>query len=188
MIVFNLIIFNLNGYEGVAAYGIIANLALITLAIFVGIGQGSQPFISYLYGSKQKHELSSVTKLILMITTMTSFIIVLVVSFFSDSFITLFNHENNPVVSLLANEGLRLYFLGFLFAGINVVLAMILNAQEQSKQSFNLTLLRGFVILLPLVFILSSLLRIRGVWYAFVITELIVLLRIGYFSLVRKDA
>ena len=188
LIVFNLIIFNLNGYEGVAAYGIIANLALITLAIFVGIGQGSQPFISYLYGSKQKHDLSSVTKFILMITTMTSFIIVLVVTFFSDSFITLFNHENNPVVSLLANEGLRLYSLGFLFAGINVVLAMILNAQEQSKQSFNLTLLRGFVILVPLVFILSSLLKIRGVWYAFVITELIVLLRIGYFSLVRKDA
>ncbi|MCD8574623.1 MAG: MATE family efflux transporter [Erysipelotrichaceae bacterium] len=188
LIVFNLIIFNLNGYEGVAAYGIIANLALITLALFVGIGQGSQPFISHLYGSKQYQHLSSVMKLILMITTMTSFILVIMVNLFSDTLVQFFNHDNNKIVSLLANEGLRLYFVGFLFAGINVVLALMLNAQEKSHQSLTLTVLRGFVILVPLVFMLSSLFEMRGVWFAFICTELIVLICSGIYTYKKENA
>lgn len=188
LIVFNLIIFNLEGYEGVAAYGIIANLALITLAIFVGIGQGSQPFISHLHGSKQLHHLSKVKRMILLITALTSLIIVLTITHLSDPLIRFFNHENNTVVTLLANEGFQLYFIGFLFAGINVVLAMMLNAQEKSHQSLVLTLLRGFVILIPLVFIFSYVFEMRGVWMAFICTELLVLLSSGIHIITRKKS
>ena len=45
MIVFNIIILNLMGNIGVAAYGVIANIALVVLAVFTGIGQGTQPVV-----------------------------------------------------------------------------------------------------------------------------------------------
>ena len=46
LIVFNLLILRLEGDMGVAAYGIVANLALVAVSIFTGISQGVQPMIS----------------------------------------------------------------------------------------------------------------------------------------------
>ena len=46
ILVFNLLILRLTGNIGVAAYGVIANLAFVVTAIFTGIAQGMQPIIS----------------------------------------------------------------------------------------------------------------------------------------------
>lgn len=51
IIVFNMIILNLIGNIGVAAYGIVANLSLVVVAVYTGIAQGIQPLISKSYGS-----------------------------------------------------------------------------------------------------------------------------------------
>ena len=39
MIVFNKIILELEGNTGVAAYGVIANIALVVVAVYSGVGQ-----------------------------------------------------------------------------------------------------------------------------------------------------
>lgn len=41
MIVFNMLMLRLEGNTAVAAYGVIANLILVVIAIFTGIGQGT---------------------------------------------------------------------------------------------------------------------------------------------------
>ena len=46
IIVFNVILLGLLGNVGVAAYGVIANLSLVVMAVFTGIAQGVQPIIS----------------------------------------------------------------------------------------------------------------------------------------------
>ena len=53
MIIFNMIILNLAGNTGVAAYGVIANLSLVVISIYTGISQGIQPLLSSGYGSGQ---------------------------------------------------------------------------------------------------------------------------------------
>ena len=50
MIVFNAIILKLEGNTGVAAYGVVANISLVIVAVFTGIAQGVQPLISTFYG------------------------------------------------------------------------------------------------------------------------------------------
>ena len=50
IIVFNIVILQLEGNTGVAAFGVIANLALVVIAIFTGIAQGIQPIVSTNYG------------------------------------------------------------------------------------------------------------------------------------------
>ena len=46
IIVFNFLILKLNGNTGVAAYGILANIALVLTSVFTGIAQGIQPIVS----------------------------------------------------------------------------------------------------------------------------------------------
>ena len=50
MLVFNMIILNIRGNVGVAAYGVIANLSLVVVSMCTGIAQGMQPLVSRAYG------------------------------------------------------------------------------------------------------------------------------------------
>lgn len=53
MIVFNFLILKDSGNLGVAAYGILANIALVLISIFTGISQGVQPILSSCFGKKE---------------------------------------------------------------------------------------------------------------------------------------
>lgn len=48
--VFNLLLLRLAGNVAVAAYGVVANYALVATAIFNGVAQGAQPLVSRCYG------------------------------------------------------------------------------------------------------------------------------------------
>ena len=50
IIVFNMLILNISGNIGVAAYGIVVNTAIVVLSVFTGITQGLQPLLSRSYG------------------------------------------------------------------------------------------------------------------------------------------
>ena len=54
MIVFNMLILNLEGNVGVAAYGVVANISLVVLGIYTGIAQGVQPLLSDFYGRNER--------------------------------------------------------------------------------------------------------------------------------------
>ncbi|EGT3617484.1 MATE family efflux transporter, partial [Clostridium perfringens] len=62
LITFNLIILKIEGNVGVAAYGIVANVALIATAIFVGISQGVQPLASKYYSKKDMLSVNLILK------------------------------------------------------------------------------------------------------------------------------
>ena len=52
--VFNLLLLGLAGNVAVAAYGVVANFALVATAIFNGVAQGAQPLVSECYGKSDK--------------------------------------------------------------------------------------------------------------------------------------
>ena len=54
---YNLQLMKIAGENGVAAYGVIANLSLVVISIFTGIAQGIQPIISSAYGKGKKEHL-----------------------------------------------------------------------------------------------------------------------------------
>ena len=52
--VFNLLLLRLAGNVAVAAYGVVANFALVATAIFNGVSQGAQPLVSQCYGKRDR--------------------------------------------------------------------------------------------------------------------------------------
>ena len=73
----------------------------------------------------------------------------------------------------IAKEGLIIYFIGFFFAGINIIMTMYLSSSEHARRLcyFYGT---GCVLIVPMVFLLSSIWEMTGIWLAFVATECIV--------------
>lgn len=174
LITFNLVILSISGNIGVAAYGVVANLALIVIAIFTGIAQGIQPLTSRAYGKKDKFELNKILKYSVITSIGLSTIIYVFTFVFSENLINIFNSENNIELMNIAIKGLRIYFIGFFFTGINILAAAYFSATEQSKKAFFISICRGFLIIIPMVILLSSILNMNGVWLSFVVTDLVV--------------
>ena len=62
IVVFNFVILGLAGNTGVAAYGIIVNIALVIISIFTGISEGIQPLVSRSYGKGEKDNVKKVKR------------------------------------------------------------------------------------------------------------------------------
>ncbi len=174
LITFNLVILKIEGNLGVAAYGIVANLALVGIAVFTGLAQGIQPLISKYHGMGKYMMVRKVQKYALLTSVVIAAIINISVLLYSDRIIHIFNSENNTDIARIADIGLKIYFTGFFFVGINIVTSMILSATENALDAFFITVARGLVIIVPLVLVLSSIFDMIGVWFAFVISELLV--------------
>lgn len=174
MIVFNTIILQINGNVGVAAYGIVATVSFVITAVFNGISQGIQPIISNNYGAGNKGNIYKVYRYAL-ITAVTIAITIYVASVtLADPIVSIFNEEQNAVLTKIARDGIRIYFIGFVFVGFNSITVTYFSAVSRPKQAFIISLLRGFIVIIPVVWLLSGLLGMNGVWIAMPVTECLV--------------
>ncbi len=174
MIVFNTIILGIAGNIGVAAYGIIANLSLVVVAIFTGIAQGVQPLLSSNYGKGNKENLKKLYQYAVITASSLAVIIYIVATIFAEPIVNVFNKDHIDVLSNLAKDGIVLYFIGFIFVGFNIITAILFSSTDQPKYSFVISILRGLIIVIPMVILLSMILGIKGVWLTIPITEALV--------------
>lgn len=172
IIAFNGLILGLEGNTGVAAYGVIANLSLVVIAIFTGIAQGVQPILSRSYGAGDRERLSAVLRYGLTAALGVSLLVYALVAAFAPQIAGTFNSGGDPALQAIAEQGLRLYFLACPFAGCNVVASMYFTATERPLPAHAISLLRGFFLILPLAFLLAWLGGMRGIWLCFPATEL----------------
>lgn len=174
IIVFNILLLGLEGNVGVAAYGVIANLSLVVMAVFTGIAQGMQPIVSQAYGHGDREKMKYVLRCaaVLMVTIACG--IYGGVFLGADTVVSLFNSEHHPQLQLLATDGLRMYFTATGFAGFNILIAMYFSATEKAIPAHVTSLLRGLIVIVPMAFVLSKLWGVTGVWLAFPVTELLI--------------
>ena len=181
LIIFNMVILELKGNIGVAAYGVVANLALVVIAVFTGVAQGVQPLVSKSYGSKDKEQLYYILKYSLILSVVIAVVIYGVVLSSADTLVSIFNKKENKELALLAINGLHIYFTGFIFAGINIVSAVFFSSIEHSKTGFLISIVRGFVAIIPSVWILAHIFGMTGVWLSFPTAETFAAILVLYF-------
>ena len=187
MIVFNSIIMGLEGNVGVAAYGVIANLSLVIIAVYTGIAQGIQPLISRSYGAGRREEMLVFLRYALAVMAVFSVVIYACVFLWASPIAAVFNSENNARLQEIAREGLRLYFTACPFAGFNVIIAVYFTSGANPLPAHIISLLRGFVVIIPMAFLLSSAAGLAGVWCTFPVTEaLVAVLGVLFFIRAKK--
>ena len=178
IIAFNIVILKIAGNIGVAAYGIIANIALVIIAIFTGTGQGIQPIISSNFGNIKN--INKIYKYALILSSSIAVIVYIITSVFADDITSAFNKDNDMELQRIAVEGLYLYFTAFIFVGYNIITCVYFSAMDKAKPSFIISMLRGFIFIMPSIFILSSIFNMIGVWLSFPAAEILT----GIFSFI----
>ena len=170
-LIFNFLILGIAGNTGVAAYGVVANTAIVANSVFNGISQGAQPLLSDSCARGQNKE----TGRILRMAVLTALFFAVVISVFmladAPAVSGVFNTEGDSALSAIAVPGLRIYFAGYVFAGFNIVCMGYFAATDRGREAFTTSILRGFVIISLMAYTLSKVLGMNGIWLSFPVAE-----------------
>lgn len=176
ILLFNFTILKISNNTGVAAYGVIANLALIVVSIFTGIAQGIQPIISKSYGEGKTKNIRNIFKYGIITSIILGVGCYLIGLSFSEEIVNLFNSEGDKVLLSMAIEGINIYFSAFIIMGINIVTTSFFASINKPKESFAISMIRGLIVVIPLILLLPNFLGMTGVWLTIPLAEVITLL------------
>lgn len=175
IMIFNFVIYRMLGNTGIAAYGVIANLAIVFTAIFTGLACGVQPLMCRAHGKQDEAAKKYLLRLSIRSALLLSAVFYVTVFFKTSQLVTIFNSGNNKELQSTAEHGLRLYFLYMPFMGINAIMSVFFTSIEKPFPSQLISLLRGTLLVIPLAFIFYSLRMINGIWLTIPCAESITL-------------
>lgn len=170
--IFNVLILRISGNVGVAAYGVVANIALVVTSLFTGIGQGIQPLISFYHGKADRDKVRKTYWYALASAFALSIAAYLCILLFLEPLVAAFNGEHNQQLANIAEAGIVLYFIGFIPSGFNVVSAFFLSSSEQAVKGMTVSILRGLVCIVLFAVVFSILFQMTGIWLSFPAAEL----------------
>ena len=186
--VFNLLILGLAGNVGVAAYGVVANISIVVIAIYNGIAQGVQPLLSREYGGSQEKNVHRFLSWAMMLTVILAMVIYVGIYWNADVIAMIFNSGRDMDLQRIAVEGLKIYFTACPFVGANILLAIYFAATDQAAPAQMISLLRGLIVIIPLAFIMANVAGLTGVWMTFPLTELVVcVVAYGLYKKMKKN-
>lgn len=156
---------------GVAVFGIYYKLQSFVYMPISGLVQGTLPILSYSYGAKNQKRLLQTLKLSLILSTIFSLMGSLLFLLFPVEIMGLFT-TNKEILSVGVGM-LRVISISFIFGSFGYVFASYFQATGSNFFSLSITLLRQLLFVLPLAWLFSKLIGIRGVWFSFVLAELL---------------
>ncbi|KGX91056.1 multidrug transporter MatE [Pontibacillus halophilus JSM 076056 = DSM 19796] len=180
---YNLAVVGLAGTEGVAAFSVINYLHGFMFLSFFGIESALQPMISFYYGARQSDRIKRSVEIgerAALILGVSLFAIGLLAA---PLLITLFGLESQAIKDL-AIQGIRLFFIAYLFMGFNFIYMTYFQSIGQIRPSIFIIVLRSFILMLFFLWILPKGFGISGVWLSVPVAEALV--AIGLFVTVRK--
>lgn len=173
---FNHVLLQLADNYAVAAYGVISNIAIVTLAIANGVALGVQPIASREYGQEHFRNVQTALKTGIIITLVLATISFIILVVFKLPIIQAFNTAHSWQLVHYARIGLPIYFTSVFFSALNLLFILFLTAINSARASFSLSLLRGYIILLPAILLLAKFAGVNGVWAAVPFSEFLVCL------------
>lgn len=166
--ILNLVLVEINEI-GVAVFGLYYKLQTFVHLPANGIIQGIRPLISFNFGSKNYQKMKEIVKWSLVLVFALMGFGTLGFNLFAEKIIILFN--GNYEMLRYGTKGLKIMSFGFIFASFSVIIAGYFEALGQGKASLMISLIRMFIITLPLAVILGFLYDLDGVWASIVIAE-----------------
>ena len=178
------------GEVALSVFGVVLSCSGMFQHIYTGVGQAVQPIAVTNYGAGQLRRIISLRRVSQWTVAAMGILFMLTGVLFPTQIIRFFV-DATPEVLEAAPGIMRIYFLSFLFMGVNIWAVFYFQSIMQTTISTVLTVLRGVVISALLLYLLPLWLGISGVWWAMVLTEALVtgitLVCIGYTSRILRQ-
>lgn len=168
------------GTIGLAAFSVLNYLHTFMFLLFMGVGSSIQPMISYYYGAGLSEKTKETVKIAEKTAVFLGGLFLIIGFFAADSLVAMFGVTSDAITEL-AVTGIRLFFIGYIFMGINFIYLTYFQSIGHVKPSIWITIFRGFILLIIMLLVLPKLIGVNGVWLALPISEAIVTFVLIYF-------
>ncbi|MBQ7378127.1 MAG: MATE family efflux transporter [Clostridia bacterium] len=154
-ICFNTSLRSYGGDVAVGAMTILTSVMQFAMLPMQGVAQGAQPILSYNYGARQADRVKRTYKLLLFTCMLYSVALWALVMLFPQVFVGMFTDK--PALADFAAPMLRIYYASMVLFGIQIACQMTFVSLGQALCSVVVAVMRKFVLLLPLIYIIPHL-------------------------------
>ena len=145
------------GDIAVGAMTILTSVMQFAMLPLQGLGQGAQPIISYSYGAGDGGRVRAAFKLLLKVSLSYSILLWILVMLLPGGFAAMFTSD--PQLMEYTRTALRIYMGAMFLFGIQMACQMTFNALGKAKESIVVAVMRKFVLLIPLIYIMPQIMK-----------------------------
>lgn len=185
--VFNIQLLKYAGNTGVSVYSIISNTAIVVVCICKGINQAAQPLLSTNYGAGLYERTDKIRSLAVKVSIIICAVTVILGLVVPDFFTYIFINPDSAILSMSASA-IRIYFVGFMMLGINMVFICYFQAILKNGYSMIICLMRGLILVVAFAYIFPLFMDVTGIWLAVPAAETITMLFGIYLIYFKKSA
>lgn len=151
---FNSSLLKYGGDIAVGAMTILTSVMQFAMLPLQGLGQGAQPIISYNYGARNAERVKKAYWLLVKSSFTYATLLWLLIMLFPQIFVALFT----PDAAMIAftKPVLRIYMAAMFIFSIQIACQMTFTALGNAKASITVAVMRKFILLLPLIFIMPQ--------------------------------
>lgn len=171
---FNLIMLELAGENGVAAITILLYGQFLFNAFYLGFSIGISPIVGFQYGAGNRKQLRSIyrTSFLFVLASSVALTVIAVIS--STPLVSVFTRD--PETFTLADAGFRIFAFNFLFSGFNIASSGFFTALSNGRVSAIISFLRTLVFIVLSLLTLPRFFGITGAWLAIPVAEFLTLM------------
>jgi putative MATE family efflux protein len=161
------------GDMAISIFGIIYKVTLFLAMPMFGFNQGMQPIVGYNFGAEKYNRILKTIKLGFTYSVIYGVVSIFVFELFTEDIFSLFT--NDPALIDHGVRAMRIVVSMMWLMGISTNTMGIHQAMGKSKPAFIVAILRWVLLIMPLIFILPSLLNpgLDGIWFSFPIADLL---------------
>ena len=154
---FNSSLLKYGGDIAVGAMTILTSVMQFAMLPLQGLGQGAQPIMSYNYGAKNNDRVRKTFRLLLKVSFGSSIVLWAIVMLFPQMFAMMFTSDN--ALLSFTSQALRIYMASMFMFGIQIACQMAFNALGKAKDSIIVAVMRKFILLIPLIYIMPAIFK-----------------------------
>lgn len=185
--VFNIQLLKYAGNTGVSVYSVISNTAIVVVCLCKGINQAAQPLLSTNYGAGLYERTDKIRSLAVKVSIIICAVLVIMGLVVPDFFTYIFINPDSAILSMSA-PAIRIYFVGFMMLGINMVFICYFQAILKNGYSMIICLMRGLILVVAFAYIFPLFMDVTGIWLAVPAAETITMLFGIYLIYFKKSA
>lgn len=171
------------GSTAIATFGLINYLSFILVRLFTAAMIAALPIMSFNIGARQPGRVLATLRFSLVYTLALGVLIAALGFLLPDQLVTLFSGDQSAQYHQMASQAMSLYFLLFLAAGPNYLLAAYLQSTGKPTLSILINCLKGFVLVILCLGVLPDWLGLSGVWLSRSLAEILTLLLVSLYTL-----
>ena len=157
------------GYLAISTYGMINRIFNLIILPIIGIVQGFQPIAGFNYGAGDFQRVKDVLKMAIIMVIIIGSSGFCLMMFGAELLMRMFTTDKELIVS--SARALRIFVLCVPVLGVQIIGAAYFQSIGKKASSVFLSLLRQFILLIPLVLLLPCYFGVDGVWISFPIAD-----------------